>query len=72
MHPPFLDLLQAIVGWTTWLLIAVLPTCLGKYNNNGNEAEELSHPLLSGSVCRARDSLDFADVSTRYKIIVCL
>eukprot|EP00904_Undaria_pinnatifida_P002851 jgi/Undpi1/12567/HiC_scaffold_6.g02236.m1 len=26
------------------------------------ESEELTHPLLSGSVCRVRDSLDFLDV----------
>ena len=71
MHPPSLDVLQAFVGLTTLLLLAESPPCLGKFINRrpNEESEELTHPLLSGSVCRVRDSLDFLDVSTRCKTL---
>ena len=49
---------QAFVGVTA--LLAAFPPCMGV--GEGNENQE-SHPLLTGSVCRVRDSHDFLDVS---------
>lgn len=52
----FLELSQTFVGLTA--LLAAFPPCLGY-----QEPPEPTQPLLSGSVCRVRDSLDFLDVS---------
>ena len=49
-------LCKTFVGLTA--LLAAFPTCLGY-----DEPPEPTQPLLSGSVCRVRDSLDFLDVS---------
>lgn len=50
--------LQAFVGVTA--LLASFPPCLGQ--RDGNE-DQMKMPLLTGSVCRVRDSHDFLDVS---------
>lgn len=58
-------LLQTFVGLTA--LLAAFPPCLG----TGDYKEpEVTQPLLSGSVCRVRDSLDFLDVSTRTAVVL--
>ncbi|CAN0502315.1 unnamed protein product, partial [Laminaria digitata] len=49
---------QTFVGLTA--LLAAFPPCLG----TGDSKEfQPPQPLLSGSVCPVRDSLDFLDVS---------
>ena len=48
---------QSFVGLTA--LLAAFPPCLGTEEPPFQQTQ----PLLSGSVCRVRDSLDFLDVS---------
>ncbi len=50
---------QAFVGITA--LLAVFPPCLGA--TEISKEHQPKHDLLSGSVCRVRDSLDFLSVS---------
>nr|AYP65252.1 vanadium-dependent bromine peroxidase [Saccharina japonica] len=52
---------QTFVGLTA--LLAAFPPCLGY-----DEPAEPTQPLLSGSVCRVRDSLDFLDPVPRAKV----
>ncbi|CAN0452578.1 unnamed protein product, partial [Scytosiphon promiscuus] len=47
---------QSFVGFTA--LLAAFPPCLGTGDLNEVQATQ---PLLSGSVCRVRDSHDFLD-----------
>ena len=57
--------LQTFVGLTA--LLAAFPPCLG----TGGGKEDLgTQPPLSGSVCNARDSLDFLDVSARLVSVI--
>ncbi|CAN0170269.1 unnamed protein product, partial [Laminaria digitata] len=48
--------LQTFVGLTA--LLAAFPPCLGTGHVNDDQP---THALLSGSVCKVRDSLDFLD-----------
>ena len=58
---------QTFVGLTA--LLAAFPPCLG----TGDPKElQPTHPLLSGSVCRVRDTLDFLDVSARILYLLVL
>lgn len=51
---------QTFVGMTA--LLAAFPPCLGATETS--KEHQPTHPLLSGSVCRVRDSLDFLSVSS--------
>ncbi|CAM9244255.1 unnamed protein product [Ectocarpus sp. 13 AM-2016] len=55
--------MQAFVGIAA--LLAASPPCV---TANSNDEHQPTHPLLSGSVCRVRDSLDFLSPIERAKV----
>ncbi|CAN0569515.1 unnamed protein product [Ectocarpus sp. 12 AP-2014] len=55
--------MQAFVGIAA--LLAASPPCVSA---TSNEEHQPTHPLLSGSVCRVRDSLDFLSPTERAKV----
>lgn len=59
MHHFVLGVWQASIGFTA--LLAVFPLCLAQ--QGGRKKDKMPDPLLRGSVCPVRDSLDFLHVS---------
>ena len=68
MQNVFLEYPQASVGFTA--LLAVFPLCLAQ-KGGGRKKDNIPDPLLSGSVCPVRDSLDFLDVSELNIFVYC-